>query len=76
METNKSGIAQIGEDWQEGVYEPLSGDEELSARTFINVRLVQWGITTDDNNLNDYIARAWDEWTSTPDAAKFLKQRD
>ena len=57
-------IAQIGTDWQEGVREPLTGQEEEAARNYINGKLAEWNISQDDENLNDYIMRAWDEWTA------------
>jgi hypothetical protein len=67
----KNKIAQIGTDWQEGVPEPLDGDEEEAARNYINKKLAEWKISEDSENLNDFIARAWDEWTATPEAVAF-----
>jgi hypothetical protein len=57
-------IAQIGTDWQDGVQEPLTGEEEERARSYINNKLREWQIPEDDENINDYIMRAWDEWVS------------
>ena len=67
-------IAQIGTDWQDGVPEPLYGEEEAAARNYINGKLLQWGIAADDDNLNDYIVRAWDEWITTDEASSYLNQ--
>ena len=60
----RNKIAQIGTDWQEGIPEPLVGEEEESARNYINKKLAEWEISQDNENLNDYIMRAWDEWTA------------
>jgi hypothetical protein len=67
-------FAQINTDWQEGVAEPLTGEEEEAARNYINKKLVEWKITDDDENVNDYIVRAWEEWVATPEAVKFNQQ--
>jgi len=59
-------IAQIGSDWQEGISaEPLTGDEEKSAREYINSMLREWRISTEDEDLNSWIIRAWEQWVWT-----------
>ncbi len=67
-------FAQIGTDWQEGVADPLTGEEEEAARNYINKKLVEWKIVDGDENVNDFISRAWDEWVATPEAVKFNQQ--
>jgi len=61
---NDYEIAQIGPDWQEGIFaEPLTGDEEKSVREYINGRLREWRIDAEEEYLNFYICLAWAEWT-------------
>lgn len=72
METK---IAQIREDWQEGVADPLTGDEEEAAFNYINKKLTEWQISEDDENVNDYITRAWDEWVATDEADGFRAKK-
>lgn len=72
MENNLE-IAQIDENWQDGTIQPLTGDEEESARDFINEKLQEWEIREGDENLNDYIFRAWDEWVASDEAGNFKK---
>ena len=66
-------VAQLSENWQDGQKDPLTGDEEESAREFINNKLSEWGIMEDNDNLSTYIAEAWDEWIATDEAASFKK---
>lgn len=68
-------FAQIGEDWQEGVIEPLTGDEEEAARSYINKKLIEWKISSGDEYLDQEIMRAWDEWNATDEAAEFVAKR-
>ena len=66
-----ANIVQLPDDWQEGFAEPLTGDEEEAARTYIDNRLREWGITDDEEDPNIYIMRAWDEWIATDEAQAF-----
>ena len=63
-EVKEMEFAQIGTDWQQEAANPLTGEEEESARDYINSKLIKWEIALGDENINDYIMRAWDEYLS------------